>query len=752
MFRWLVILLGCASWALGGAANANESSASSADRAPGDDSSALSVDPVLWGVYSQLVGTSRQAGERGYRLTWSWSRPGEEILEQWTAPGTSTIAFTNKITLGAHPGQLVLSSANLGGSTSDGTIQPDGGVLYIGRGLMKASHHIGLAEDGHLETRRAKLKDGKIVSLAAANQYSRFASIEAPASTTMASNTAGQVATPVSAVASASSAPADPLADIAVWGDYARIVGRDWRGYYDISVRWSVPGSEIVEVWKYGPMTPSREGQTLRTITLRPGSRPGRLIATIAGSKMEGTRHGKIGKSGEASFGAHSVKLIDADTVEHWGATFNSNYSYKVFAVPSEPGTPPQRSTWGAYVDVAGRSFRSDTGSMPLMLSFGWLIPGKVLYELRHYLNDDLMQAVFIHVSPEDGSLIVRWSPPYDGDARGTADANGKVSFATKRTLGMRSQFSVEQLSSGQLQFMTDYALDPKRTWTLSAVPNEQVPQIRMAAKRDKQQRDRAEAIAKSERSQRRAELFGAVLGAAETFSQEFSVAQAGGGSTDAQLGEAAGRTLDQLRMQQQSAALAQEFQDSSAAANSTPSYSSSPSAGAAVFVDGTYVLEGGSYSIDARRDGADLVVTESNKVSRYQAHADGVWHFHNANVDIVYGLRVVDGRTLEAFKPYQPSAAPTQLRRVGGAAPRAELKATNAETNAIAERYKQKAQQDPTNVQVWSACALAAHKRSVSPGPAADLYGMQMAQVLKEMMAEGSPTPCDDAIPAALW
>jgi len=739
MFRWLVILLGCASSALGVTANTEESSASQAD-------------PALWGVYSQLVGTSRQAGERGYRLTWSWSRPGEEILEQWSPPGASTISHAFAITLGANPGQLVFSASGFSGGTWDGTIQPDGGVLYIGRGLMKAIHHIALAEDGSLENRRAKVKDGKIVSLAAVSQYSRYALVEASPEGQVASSTAAsEVAASVSAVAPATSAPVDPLADVAVWGDYARIVGRDWRGYYDISVRWSVPGSEIVEVWKYGPMTPSTEGQTLRTITIRPDSKPGRLIASIAGSRMEGTRKGKIGKSGEVSFGTHSVKLIDADTVEHWGATFASNYSYKVFAVPSEAGTPPQRSTWGAYVDLAGQSFRSDAESMPLLLSFGWLIPGKVLYELRHYLNDDLLHAVFIHASPEDGSLILRWSPPYDGDARGEVDANGKVSFVSKRTLGMRAQYSVEQLSSGQVQFFTDYALDPKRTWTLSAVPKDQVAQIRMAAERDKQQLDRAEAVAKSERSQRRAEFFGNVLGAAETLSQELSVAQTRGGSADAQLGEATGRTLDQLRMQQQSAAIAQQFNDSSAAANSTPSYSSSSSAGAAAFVDGTYAMEGGSYSIEARRDGADLVVTEPNKVSRYQPHTDGVWHFYNPNVDIVYGLRVVDARTLEAFKPHQPGAAPTPLHRVGGAA-RAEIKVANDDTNAIAERYKQKAQDDPSNVQVWSACALAAHKRAISPGPAADLYGMQMAQVLKEMMTDSSVTPCEDAIPAALW
>jgi len=161
--------------------------------------------------------------------------------------------------------------------------------------------------------------------------------------------------------------------------------------------------------------------------------------------------------------------------------------------------------------------------------------------------------------------------------------------------------------------------------------------------------------------------------------------------------------------------------------------------------------MEGGSYSIEARRDGADLVVTEPNKVSRYQTHSDSVGHFYNPNLDIVFGLRVVDERTLEAFKPHQSGAAPTRLQRVGGSA-RAEIKVANDNTSAIAERHKQKALDDPSNLQVWCACALAAHKRAVSPGPAADLYGMQMAQVLKEMLTDSSVTPCEDAIPAALW
>lgn len=736
MDRWRVILLGCVSWALSAAANT-------------DGSSVLQADSSLWGVYGELIGTSRQAGDRGYRVTWRWSRPGEEMLEQWSVPSNGVTAYTHRITLGAQPGRLVFSASGLGGGTWDGEIQSDGGVLYIGRGLRKSSHHIGLAADGYLENRPAVVKDGRLVSLAAAHKYLRFALVDT--SSVMAPSATANPPDPIpSSVASTTDAPIDPHADRAVWGDYAHIVGREWRGYYDISARWSIPGQEIVEVWKYGPMTPLSAGKTLRKIVIRPGSKPGRLVAVISGSRVEDRRTGKIGKSGGISFGHHRFKLVDANTIEYGGDFFGSYYPQRVFAASSNAGALSQRPAWGAYADLAGQSFQGSAQSTRLLMSFDWLIPGEVLYVLQHTLDDDVVYGELIHVSSEDGSLIARSSPPWNVDARGEVAADGKVSFVTKRTLGMQSRSSLERLGTGQLEFRTDHALASARSWVLSAVANEQVPKIRMAARYQKQQRDRAAEIAKTERSQRRAEFLGNVLSTAETFSQELSPAQARGGSADAQLGDAMGRTLDQLRAQQQSIALAGQYDDDAAASTSTLPLSSS-SAGAASFVDGIYAMQDGSYSIDVRRDGADLVVTEPNKVSRYRVHSDGVWHFHNPNVDIVYGLRVIDGRMLEAFKPHQPGAAPTPLYRVGGAAV-VELKAVNTDTNAIAERYKRKATEDPDNVQVWSACTLAAYKRAVSPGPVADLYGMQMAQMLKELMTDGSATPCDDAIPAALW
>lgn len=694
------------------------------------------ADAARWGIYAELVGTTRQAGERGYRLTWEWSRVGEELLERWSVPTTGATKFTQKITLGAQIGELVLSTWS--GGTSDGVIQSDGSVLYRSRGRKNSYQHIGLSADGHLEQRVATVKDGWIVSLTPAGTYSRFALVDSAATPTAA---AGSQSVPVRSATPLADAPVDPHADRAIWGDYAQIVGREWRGYYDISVRWSIPGKEIIEEWKYGPMSPLSAGTPLRTILVRPGDKPGRLQATISGSRLAGTRNGRVGKDGQISFGLHSFELVDANTIEFSGGAFDSYYSQKVFAASSS--TEPQRATWGAFLDLIGQSFQGATNSMRLLVSIDWLIPGQVLYVLQHHLDDDVVYGELIHVSAEDGRLIARSIPPWNVDARGDVDANGKISFVTKRTLGMRGRSSFDLRGTGQLEFFTDHSLGSARTWLLDAVSNDQAKQIRLAARNDKQQRERAEAIAKAERSQRRAEFFGNVLSAAETFSQELSVAQARGGSSDAQLGEAMGRTLDQLREQQQSAAIAQQYRDEIESSHR-------PSAGAAAFVDGVYAVEDGSYSIDVRREGNDLIVAEPNRESRYRAHSDGVWHFYNSNLDIVFGLRVIDGRTLEAFRPYQ-TLAPTALHRVGGSTA-TQLATVNAQTNALADHYKQKAKDDPDNVQVWSACALAAHKRSISPGPVADLYGMQMAQVLKEIMVDASATPCADAIPAELW
>lgn len=169
----------------------------------------------------------------------------------------------------------------------------------------------------------------------------------------------------------------------------------------------------------------------------------------------------------------------------------------------------------------------------------------------------------------------------------------------------------------------------------------------------------------------------------------------------------------------------------------------------------GTYMLEGGSYTLQLEVDGGNLTVHEPNKDSTYVRQADGSYHFYNPNTDTVYGLRVIDARTIEAFKPFVEGNTPSRLVLIGGtgADTPADLPSGESERyEALAQHYSELAQSDSDNVQVWTACSAAALKRSLSTTADADAYAGQMAQMLKLLMTDGGGTPCADAIPASVW
>jgi hypothetical protein len=169
-----------------------------------------------------------------------------------------------------------------------------------------------------------------------------------------------------------------------------------------------------------------------------------------------------------------------------------------------------------------------------------------------------------------------------------------------------------------------------------------------------------------------------------------------------------------------------------------------------AASASGTYMVEGGSYMIELRQDGDTLVVVEPNKESPYARQADGSYTFYNPNTETNYGIRILDANTIEAFKPDHPESEPTRLVRMGGsvasgdAAPVASADTDRYE--AMAEHYQQLAQDDPGNVQAWTACSAVALKRSVSNPSEADAYATQMAGMLKQM--DVATSPCPDAMP----
>lgn len=170
-----------------------------------------------------------------------------------------------------------------------------------------------------------------------------------------------------------------------------------------------------------------------------------------------------------------------------------------------------------------------------------------------------------------------------------------------------------------------------------------------------------------------------------------------------------------------------------------------SASAGTMAEPGGTYVIDGGGYSIEMKIEGDTLVVVEPNKTSPYGKQADGSYHFTNPNNGVTYGIRVIDDATIEAFKPGTGNP-PTRLTRLGGGGQATTADVADADKySALAERYNELAQSDPANIQVHVACSAVALKRSVASREEADAYAAQMASMLRQL--DASANPCPDVI-----
>ena len=171
----------------------------------------------------------------------------------------------------------------------------------------------------------------------------------------------------------------------------------------------------------------------------------------------------------------------------------------------------------------------------------------------------------------------------------------------------------------------------------------------------------------------------------------------------------------------------------------------------AATITPGTYMLEGGSYTITIETDGDGLLVREPNKDSPYTRFDEDEFHFWNDNTQTNYGLRYLDDRTIEAFKPDVPGNVGSRLALVGGGTGIVESD-DSERWEQLAQDYSARIESDPANVQAWAACAGVAMKRSVSTVEDADAYARQMAQMLQQMMPAGSPSPCGEVMPDNVW
>lgn len=121
----------------------------------------FAADPAVWGIYARLAGRRTVNVTGTYMLAWVWSKPGEELVEQWL-DGSGRIAHTNTLTLTGKPSQLLQRGSYLGGKEWLGMVGADGRVTFVGRGLMKKPYVVDVSPDGQFRMLKAKVDaDGR---------------------------------------------------------------------------------------------------------------------------------------------------------------------------------------------------------------------------------------------------------------------------------------------------------------------------------------------------------------------------------------------------------------------------------------------------------------------------------------------------------------------------------------------------------------------------------------------------------------
>ena len=106
---------------------------------------------AAWGPYARLIGQKmKDVSPSGYRLQWRWETPGQVLLEEWYGGTVDSDkpAYVMTIRLGPQPKTLTLKSSTLMGKEWVGTLQDDGSISFVGKGLLKLPYTIRIDERG----------------------------------------------------------------------------------------------------------------------------------------------------------------------------------------------------------------------------------------------------------------------------------------------------------------------------------------------------------------------------------------------------------------------------------------------------------------------------------------------------------------------------------------------------------------------------------------------------------------------------
>lgn len=416
---------------------------------------AQTIDPATWGPYLPVIGTARRAGTDGYTMRWTWTQPGVELKEEYLTP-SGRVAHTSTITRGDRPGTLRNVSSGLGGKEFSGTVQPDGSVLYVGSGLLKFHHLVGVAADGAWEVRSVKLKDGAIASVDAAPTHSRYLPVAgsagpaAPGATTATAAAATGVAAastgatsaqrPAAGAAATASATAAPLgasappASLSLRG-LERFVGKrlvEMEEGATIDFSRAADGSVVIQL---GYRDGSPEG---RYVLAEPGSAPGTL-------EMRESAYGDAFRR-QAEWKSDSMLSVSSKNARLRG--WIRGYDFLA------DGDDLKVRAWGQFVTNIG-AVTDNTFDRSRTYIAAPSAPSLEPAELarQHALNQRLFLASVGPKSPRPG----RWLHP-----------SGSVMWATSGSgLDFRDRANVLAVDGSTREVGTSAVLDPARgTWT----------------------------------------------------------------------------------------------------------------------------------------------------------------------------------------------------------------------------------------------------------------------------------------------
>ncbi len=485
---------------------------------------ALPASPQEWGVYASLAGTSWRGGNRqgdnfgaNWRITVEWREVGVALIERWESTDNQHRPMTHVITRGDQPGELRLAATNGVCTSRTGTVRPDGSVLFVCTGFFKWPMHVVAPQDGVWEQHYVDLKGSEVAGIKDVWRFQSQsgAKLDDPYVASAAAETSGsggpaKKADEASqgqgtAPAVAAAEPASPLA--ADWGVYASIVGKDWRGASNVSIRWTKPGEELVETWTYGAERGDYAGKQQLVATIRRGEKPGSLVLSLDREVAETrTLTGKIRADGSIQLlkpglildqRLFTMSLSSPSRLEHFfvppgNSTRTTLYLAGSDDAPRGDGRRPGE-TWGAYADLAGKHWRLIDDKFTRLLSFDWIVPGDAMYVRTHNLADDRVETHHVARSPGTGKLYAEPSQWGSWKADVTLDGDRSITLETKGLFGWRMSFA--RTADGGFEYS-----DGAYTGSMVMVSNDETPRLIAAAKEAKAQREHEERQRKRER------------------------------------------------------------------------------------------------------------------------------------------------------------------------------------------------------------------------------------------------------------